>query len=278
MLQTTTTLDPTISISRRHSVSFAQFSPIHRLILIALFYILAMRCAFAVLLILVSGTSALAEECRDQMCIDVSTDNNQEVLITVTKNAQSSTTTSSVSPRPKPKPSPSVWIPWLPRAKATPVARPRRTTTAKPRPTPRITAQTISASAMMDQVRSAIPNGVISHQPISGILVREPIYFQTTVPRRFSATIIVLEVPIQIEMNARYQWNFGDRSTLVTTDSGGPYPISTIRHSYARAGNYLVALEILWSGNWRSGPLAAPIRGEIRQVLSRAITVDSARA
>ena len=129
----------------------------------------------------------------------------------------------------------------------------------------------------MDQVRSAIPRGVIAFQPSSKILVREPIYFRTTVPNRFSTVIVVLDIPIEIDMTATYTWNFGDGGALTTKDPGSHYPLSTIRHSYQRAGEYDLTLGITWSGVWRSGALSGPIRGTINQSLSSVMRIESAR-
>lgn len=214
---------------------------------------------------------SVAEECDGKTCIDVSADENKEVVITVRKNSPGSHGTKKPQPGPSAKPAvKKPWIPWLPKAPTTYRPKPRKS------PSPKVKTQKISATSVMDQVRSVLPKGVIITQPGSGALVREPVYFRTTVPTRFSAVIIVLEIPIQINLTAKYFWNFGDGGTLLTTEPGAPYPLSTISHTYKSADSYPVSLQVQWQGTWRSGPLAAPIRGEISQVFSTRLKVDHA--
>ena len=230
-----------------------------------------MRAIISVLLItIISICPSVADQCFEKTCIDVSTENNQDVLITVSKGGSTTSITGPTrQPSIKPRLQPKVWIPWLP--------KPQTTHSPRPRVTPRPKRTQISTSALMDHVRSAIPQGVIEFSPRAGILIREPIYFRTTVPQRFTATIVVLEVPIQISLVARYTWNFGDGAFVTTSEQGGLYPVSTIRHTYTDAGTKRVDLRIEWSGTWRSGVVSGPIRGGIIQSVSSELDVLSAR-
>lgn len=118
-----------------------------------------------------------------------------------------------------------------------------------------------------------LPNGLIITQPAAGALVREPVNFITTVPKRFQTVLVVLEIPIHINLEARYQWNFGDGTSTESTLPGAPYPAGTITHSYERSGEYAVKLIVTWSGTWRAGAISGPIDGSIRQNFARSLNI-----
>lgn len=130
----------------------------------------------------------------------------------------------------------------------------------------------------MDQVRSLIPRGFISTQPRENYLVHQPISFRTNIPPHFVASLVVLRIPIQIELEATYVWNFGDGRSLVTRDPGKPYPMATISHTYAQTGRFTTLLEVRWSGIWRAAGISAPINGTIIQSYTRDIYVQPALA
>jgi hypothetical protein len=234
---------------------------------------------------LISISNSYGEECQGTTCIDVSADSEHQVVITVKKGTPGSTMTKKPvvakkrTPRATPSPSHSLWIPWLPKPVDVKTPTPRPSVSRKPRATkaPAVKVSTISASEVMDQVRKLLPLGAIYFQPPSQILVREPVFFRTSVPQRFTTIVVVLDIPIEIDLHARYLWSFGDGVTLVTTDPGASYPLSTVRHSYSQAGNFEVALQVNWSGTWRSGALSAPIRGHINQSFTKQIEVQAAR-
>ena len=245
---------------------------------------------FSALTFLSPGDVA-AEECEGDTCIDVATDRNHEVVITVRKGS-SGASTSETSVKKQPTSAASsplrvrapakkkVWIPWLPVASSpqpSRLPRPRPTTSRQARPKTSERVETISASEVMDQVRSLLPGGVIIHQPLSQLLVREPVYFRTSVPQRFKAMVVVLDIPIEIDLRASYLWSFGDGSTLTTSDPGGSYPLSTVRHRYLLADTYEALLRVQWNGTWRSGAMSAPIRGVITQIFTKKIEIQGAR-
>ena len=218
---------------------------------------------------------SIAAECKGSTCIDVTTDGRQEILITVRKKSPgtSATTNPSIRPSPFSKPRTVVkrpWIPWLPK----PVVK----RSATPRPRKSSTVTRISGSAVMDQVRSLIPRGVITTQPNSNYLVHQPVTFRTNLPPRFVANVVVLRIPIEIELEATFIWNFGDGHTLVTKEPGAPYPLSTIRNTYSNSGRYTAQLEVRWSGAWRASGISAPITGSIIQSYTRDIYAQPALA
>lgn len=212
---------------------------------------------------------SIAAECQGNTCIDVTTDGREEVLITVRKKSPGSSATASPSLRPTTRVK-RPWIPWLPK----PVVK----RSATPRPRKSSTVTRISGSAVMDQVRSLIPQGVITTQPNSLYLVHQPVSFRTNLPPRFVANVVVLRIPIQIELEATFIWNFGDGRSLVTKEPGAPYPFSTIRNTYSNSGRYSAQLEVRWSGTWRASGISAPITGSIIQSYTRDIYVQPALA
>ena len=230
---------------------------------------LVLILVFALILI---PTNASAEECDGATCIDVSANENKEVVITVKKGSPGSSTTKKVYPRKSSAKTTAkkTWIPWLPKPAST--YRPKPRASAKPK----VKTETISAASVMEQVRSLLPQGAIIAQPAQGALVRELMYLRTTVPPKFATVIVVLDLPIQINLTAQYLWDFGDGGTLITSDPGAPYPLSTITHRYESANTYQISLTVRWQGTWRSGPLTAPIRGEVTQRFTLPVKVSHA--
>jgi len=221
-----------------------------------------------------------AEECDGEKCISVTADDENHVVIKVRKGEPGSSSTTTPSPRPTPKPSSTekqTWIPWLPKPALTtkPATKPRVKRSYRPRPRkPKV--KKISGMELADQVKKMLPSGVIITQPTSAALLREPVNFMTTVPPTFQTVIVVLEVPILITLKARYEWEFGDGKTLVTSLAGAPYPAMLINHRYAEPGEYEVELRVSWSGTWRAGALAGPISGTIKQSFTRDLEIYTA--
>jgi hypothetical protein len=238
----------------------------------------------ALISIFLTSTPAFAQECDGEKCISVTADDENHVVITVKKGEPGSSATTSPSPRPIPMPTPKpsatlkqTWIPWLPKpvttAKA--VTQPRVKRSYKPRPRkPKV--KKISAVELADQVKKMLPNGTIITQPTSAALLREPVNFITTLPATFQTVIVVLEVPILITLKARYEWDFGDGNSQISTLPGAPYPAMLINHRYLEPGDYEVELEVIWSGTWRAGALAGPINGTIKQSFSRDLKIYTA--
>ncbi len=207
-----------------------------------------------------------AKECAGDTCIGVSANDKDHLVIIVEKGkpgSKNSATTPKATPKPTPKKT--TWIPWLPKPKPSYTPKPKPVQSAKPK--------RISAVSIADRVSKMLPNGLILNQPTSAILAREPANFITTIPKDFHTVIVVLEVPIQIDLKARYIWNFGDGQSLESNLPGAPYPVGTIRNSYQKPGRYRVSLKVQWTGVWRAGAISAPIDGSITQEFSKEIEV-----
>lgn len=217
-------------------------------------------------------TISAAEQCDGQTCIDVSADDENHVTISIRKGRPGASATTSPRPRPSATRKP-VWIPWLPKpvVTATKVSRPRTTRMPKPAPKPRV--KRIASSSLAEQVKRMLPGGVIVHQPLAGILVREPVNFMTSVPSTFQTVIVALNVPIHIQMRATYLWDFGDGERKITTTPGAAYPLGEIGHTFSNPGEYKVGLQVRWSGTFRAGAIAAPITGGITQRFERDVTI-----
>ena len=233
------------------------------------------RIIFVVLILLLVIPNPLlhlsfsyAEQCSNGTCIDVSTDGAKEVVITVRKGKPGASSTT----RPRPKASsPRVKRPWIP-------YKPRPAVKRTPSPRPKASVARISSTAVMDQVRSLLPTGVIMTQPTQQFLTHQPITFMTNIPPRFVASLMVLRIPITIDLQATYIWSFGDGSSLITQDPGKPYPLATISHSYESSGAKNARLEVKWNGTWRAAGMSAPINGGITQVYTRELLINGAAA
>lgn len=220
-------------------------------------------------------TVSMAEECDGDTCISVTADDDNHLVIKVRKGSPGSTSVTSPTPRPSRTSSSGLrkpWIPWLPKALTSPTPRPTRTASSKA-VTRKPKVRKISSSEIADQVSKMLPNGLIITQPTAGALVREPVNFITTVPKTFQTVLVVLEVPIYINLQASYQWNFGDGSAMESALPGAPYPAGSVTHSYDREGEYGVKLRVTWSGTWRAGAISGAIDGSIRQNFQRNLKI-----
>ena len=238
---------------------------------------MAIRSALTLTLTsLLLATSSLqsqaAEQCEGQTCIDVSADDENHVMISIRKGRPGATISASPRPRVSATRKPT-WIPWLPKpvVTASRVTKPAPRKTPKPIRKPRV--KRIASSSLAEQVKRMLPSGVIIHQPLAGILTREPVNFMTSVPSTFQTVIVALNVPIHIAMRATYEWEFGDGATITSAAPGAPYPVGQIRHTFEAPGEYEVNLRVRWSGTFRAGAISGPISGGITQRFERVVTI-----
>lgn len=241
--------------------------------------------ALALLIALLPAPLAHSEECEGETCIDVVADDENHVVITVKKGKPGSIATIKPKPRPSASMRPATprkpWIPWAPKpvVSAASNALPkfsRKPVTAKPRKSPNSRVKRITGREIADQVKRALPSGVLITQPTSGALLREPVNFITTVPTTFQTVIIVLEIPIFITLRASYRWDFGDGEVALSSFPGAPYPAALITHRYREPGEFEVSLRVTWNGTWRAGALSGPIRGSINQSFERVLLIHPA--
>jgi hypothetical protein len=115
--------------------------------------------------------------------------------------------------------------------------------------------------SLSDQISQLLPGGAILTTPSAFPLVREPVTIWSNSPPTFSALTQVLGVPVQLFLTPTFHWNFGDSEQISTANPGAPYPNGNITHTYLHAGNYLITMEVSWTGNWIADHVTSLITG-----------------
>lgn len=112
-----------------------------------------------------------------------------------------------------------------------------------------------------DEVRRALPLARPGFQPAVGAVVNLPVIFWSGLitPARISLTL--LGHTVDVNMNARFQWSWGDGSSLVTTLAGAPFPNQNLTHTYHQPGHYRVSVVTTWSGSATLGQTSLQIVG-----------------
>ena len=250
----------------------------------------------------VSAALFMSGTCSAGPCVSVHTDPlTHQIIITATQNTPGSTSTPAPVAKTKvvpPKVKPPAAITLKPPAIAPTVAplpvllkpivaptpkRPARPYTPRPyvyRYRPRVkksatpAALRVAAVNLSDQISQLLPGNHLLHQPVVDPLSGVPIYFWSDAGNIFSLATAILGIGVNVALAPSFAWNFGDGTHLNVNSAGGPYPNSTVVHTYARAGSYEVDLDISWSGSWSSGGVLAPVLGgAIVQSLSAELVV-----
>lgn len=122
--------------------------------------------------------------------------------------------------------------------------------------------------AASDQFSQLLTTAHPSQQPAGGGVVNLPTLFSTNTPvaQLFNETLLGVQVALNVD--ALWTWDFGDGTTLTTTDPGGAYPIASLRHIYLHAGTYTVTLTTNWTGTFSmaGGPAAVIPGGPIPRI------------
>jgi len=214
----------------------------------------------------------MAANCATGPCVQVYTDPvTHQLIIKANQNRPGSVlvphpaTPKPVAPKPKPiarpkpvvKPKPKAWIPY----KATPVVH--RTYKPRVKKTPSAIKKVVTrALSLSDQIARLLPGSKIMYQPANDALTGVPVYFWSDTNSVFNVVTSILGVGVNVLMNPSFVWNFGDGTTFTTSSSGGPYPNSTITHTYKSPGTYTINLSISWAGTWAAqGAAMIPILG-----------------
>jgi len=226
-----------------------------------------------IILLLIPNQIALADqECLDKTCVDVFTENNQ-IIITASKNGAKATPMPSKKAVVKPKLAVTKKNTPRPVAK---IAVPKKVTPtkAKPKAAP---AKKVSATSLSDRLIKLVPVGDINFQPENDALVNMPVYFWTKTPQHFHTVVPILNLVVYVNLYATFTWSFGDGKVFTTTNQGGSYPIGLITNAYQSNGNYPVSLKITWRGTWSVNGVTTPISGNaITQSVTRQISVLNA--
>jgi PKD domain-containing protein len=122
--------------------------------------------------------------------------------------------------------------------------------------------------AASDQFSQLLTTAHPSQQPAGGGVVNLPTLFATNTPTTQTFNETLLGVQVTLNVDASWTWDFGDGATLTSTDPGGPYPITSLRHVYLVAGAYTVTLTTNWTGTFSmaGGPAAVIPGGPIPRV------------
>jgi hypothetical protein len=230
-----------------------------------------MKRFLILLLIFLSSNVAQAAtpvpKCQTKVCVKVFTDpKTGQVIIQAYQNRPGSTPKPKpATPKPKPtrtwKPRPYVYRPYTPRSKST----------NKPKP------KVVTAVSLSDQLTQLIPTREIYYQPAGKVLAQVPVNFWTTTSANFMTSVIILQVPVSVNLNPTFQWEFGDGATLTTTDRGAAFPDGKVFHTYTRAGTYTASLTVSWAGTWMADTLSYPVLGgAIVQRMTNNIVVSPA--
>jgi hypothetical protein len=103
-----------------------------------------------------------------------------------------------------------------------------------------------------DFARLPITASPVHLQPADGLgLVNMPlIVFSDPAPQTLTTTVLGIPVTV-IATPTSYLWDFGDGTTLATTDPGHPYPDHTTTGTYTAPGHYAVTLTTTWTGTYQ---------------------------
>lgn len=218
------------------------------------------------IIFLIFGTisSQASGQCFNAVCIDVFTDPaTSQIIITANKAglpapAKKTPTTRVAQPKKKI----TVWIPWLPKPRATASAEKKiiKPILKKKKVAQPITS-TIDSVALSQRLTSLVPTGQMLHQPLGDPLVQVPTYFFTRTPTSFKTVIVILDILVTINLHPTFTWSFGDGATLTTIFPGAIYPLPGITHTYQRAGDLTLSLSTSWSGTWSVDGVPLPISG-----------------
>lgn len=143
----------------------------------------------------------------------------------------------------------------------------------------------ISIEAIEGEVREMVSHRVPRlrpvRQPASGAaLVRLPVVFasgQSGGARTWRD--VVAGVVVTTTVTPTWRWQFGDGASLTTDAPGGPWPDTSVSHTYDRPGSHRVMVTTTWDGSFSiDGAGTFPISGSVTQEASLPVRVVPARA
>ena len=216
-------------------------------------------------------TPAQADECVEKACISVYTENNQIIIeakrgnTTTKKTIAQAPKKSTAKPTPKPTVRP-LFFPPVP-AKVV-VKKPYVKRTYKPRVKKSTTSVNLS-----DRLTKLVPTAGVAYQPEFEPLVKTDVYFWCDLPSIFQSRVDIIGEIVDVTLRPSFTWNFGDGSVYTTTQNGAAYPNGTIRHSYARAGSYVITLLTTWNGSFTHNAQVRAVTGTVKKISVAAITV-----
>ncbi len=215
-----------------------------------------------------------ADDCAEKACITVYTQNDQIIIeakrgnTTAKKTIAQAPKKSTVKPTAKPTARP-LFFP--PAAVKTIVKKPYIKRTYKPRIKKSTTTVNLS-----DRLTKMVPTAGVAYQPEFEPLVKTDVYFWCDLPTLFQSRVDIIGEIVDVTLRPSFTWSFGDGSVYATTENGAPYPNGTIRHSYAKAGSYVVTVLTTWNGSYTHNAQVRAVTGTVKKISAAAITVVQA--
>ena len=216
---------------------------------------------------------AVADQCQENACITVYTDNNQIIIEARKGNTTVKKTIAQVPKRvvvkttPKPKAKPL----FFPPAAKPIVKKPTVKRTYKPRIKKAVTKVNLS-----DRLTKLVPTAGVAYQPEFEPLVNVAVYFWCDLPTLFQSRVDIIGEVVDVALRPSFVWSFGDGSVYATTENGAPYPAGTIHHTYKHPGTYQVSLLTTWNGTYTHNAAARAVTGTVKKVSIALITIVNA--
>ena len=218
--------------------------------------------------------SVQADDCAEKACIIVYTQNDQIIIeakrgnTTAKKTIAQAPKKSTVKPTAKPTARPLFFPPAAVKAI---VKKPYIKRTYKPRIKKSTTTVNLS-----DRLTKMVPTAGVAYQPEFEPLVKTDVYFWCDLPTLFQSRVDIIGEIVDVTLRPSFTWSFGDGSVYTTTENGAPYPNGTIRHSYAKAGSYVITLLTTWNGSYTHNAQVRAVTGTVKKISAAAITVVQA--
>jgi hypothetical protein len=216
-------------------------------------------------------TTAQADECAEKACITVYTENDQIIIEAKKGNTTSKKTITQAPKKPtvKQTPKPTARPLFFPPAPVkTVAAKPRIKRTYKPR-----VKKTTTTVNLSDRLTKMVPTAGVAYQPEFEPLVKTEVYFWCDLPAVFQSRVDIIGEVVDVTLRPSFTWSFGDGSVYATTENGAPYPNGTIRHSYSKAGSYVITLLTTWNGSYTHNAQVRAVTGTVKKISAAAITV-----
>lgn len=127
--------------------------------------------------------------------------------------------------------------------------------------------------------RTALPVLHPTVQPERGVLTHVPVAFAAGQPTVVERSIVLAGHTVRVRALARWEWDFGDGSSLMTQNPGGAWPDLTVSHAYRAVGSLLVRVHTVWTGSFQVAGLGDfPIPESVEQDAQVPLAVGQGRA
>lgn len=108
-----------------------------------------------------------------------------------------------------------------------------------------------AAVQVRDRFVDRLPQPEPRFQPAGGALVNLAVVFRSGQQEGTRVdSFDLLGMPVEVAATPSWVWDFGDGSTLRTSDAGSRWPDTTVSHVYRSAGSYDVTVNASWSGQF----------------------------